>query len=104
MPEKRAYLIKEENRLMTEIDQQSDVLEQKAEKIIKTSLIVGASILAGYTIYSLLSGDSRKKGETKKPKQVQSRTMNNPLFKNIFQSAVKKGIEILLSEKQKKSK
>lgn len=103
MPDKRADLVKEENRLMTEIDQQSDVLEQKTEKIIKTSLIVGASILAGYTIYSLLSGDSGKKGKVKKPKQVQSGTMNNPMFKNLFQSAIKKGIEILLSEKQKKS-
>ena len=99
MPDKRADLIKEENRLMTELDQQSDILEQKAEKIIKTSLIVGASILAGYTIYSLLLGDSENKKEEKKSKQVQSGTMNNPMFKNILQSAVKKGIEILLSEK-----
>jgi hypothetical protein len=103
MPEKRAHLIKEENRLMTEIDQQSDVLEQKAEKIIKTSLIVGASILAGYTIYGLLSDDSGKNKKEKKTKQVQSGTMNNPLFKNILQAVLKKGMEILLSEKQKKS-
>lgn len=101
MSDKRTELQNTEKRLLSEIEGQSEILEKKAENIVKTSLIVGASILAFYTLYNLLSDDSKPSKKKKKASNNRSGILNNPMVKNLMQSAVKKGIEMIVADKIK---
>ena len=100
MPKNRVALEQEEKRLMEVIDQQSVLLEQKVAKTVKTGLIVGASLVAGYTIYSLLFGGGGEK-RIKSTKNASLKIINNPLAISLLQSVIKKSIELLVREKPK---
>lgn len=96
MSNKRLELERQEKKIISEIEIQSKALKKKIEKIIKTSLIIGTSVWAGYTIYNMLSDD---KNPSKKKK---ASIFRNPLIKNILESVLKKGIEMIVEGKIKK--
>jgi len=100
MPGRRLELENQEKELISKIDNQSEELEKKTKKVIKTSLIIGASVLASYLIYSVLSSDTNpaKKRENYRRK---TNIFRNSLAKNILESALKKGIKIIIGDKSK---
>ena len=92
---KRAALLEKEQNLLSSIDHQSDELEEKLAKTLKTSAIVGLSVLAGYLVYRIISPEDEKP-KKKKQKEPTKKSGPSELSKNIVSTIVKNSLPLVL--------
>ena len=97
---KRQLLTKREERLLAEIESGSAELNDTANKVLKSALIVGGSLMAVYLLYRVLSSDEGNLKKKKKVKMAES-TGEARWLKPLVTGLLSKGAAILFEQVKK---
>lgn len=97
LAKKRAVLQEKEQNLLSSIDHQSDELEEKLGKVLKTSAIIGVGVLAGYIVYKMISPEDEKPKKKAKKNQPAKKSGPSEISKNLISTLVKSSLPMLLS-------
>lgn len=101
LTKKRELLTQKEGELLDEIENKTAELNGALNKTLKTSLFVGGGLVAGYTIYRLLSNDEEK---PKKNKSVAKKNnLKRRIFRPILTLVAEKGLSILMDSLKNKT-
>ena len=94
LSKKRVALINRENKLLSDLEGSTTVLNKSLNKTLKRSLLVGGSLVAGYTVYKILRG--KEKPSKKDKKSVDRMTHKNKSMSPVLSFIIKNGLALLV--------